>query len=185
MRLVSGNYIIISILLSLPFMPVTLQAESKDAGIESSIHNGELQWQTKREFPPDPLTPAKVLAAPFRIPELLLRLVFLPLQSFVEYSEEVDLPHRAYDFFSNDDHSVFSYPTSSFATLEFSDTEGLTLGATYYDSKFIDRERKLKIKAEISTHEDFSGSIHFRRPDSRANPYFYTLHLHYCYLKLI
>ena len=179
MRLVSGNYIIISILLSLLFMPVTLQAESNDAGIEPSHIKEDLQWKTEREFPPEPLTPAKVLAAPFRIPELLLRLVFLPLQSFVEYSEKVDLPHRAYDFFSNDDHTVFYYPTSSFATLEFSETEGLTLGAVYYDSKFIDRERKLKIKAEISTHEDFSGSINFRRPDSRANPYFYTLHLYY------
>jgi hypothetical protein len=180
MRQFSGKYIIVLLLITLFVIQgqESLMAESKDAGNES-IRNDEVQWKTEREFPPEPLTPAKLLSAPFRIPELLLRLAFLPLQSFVEYSEEVDLPHRAYDFFSNDDHSVFYYPTSSFATLEFSDTEGLTVGAIYYDSKFIDRERKLKIKAEVSTHEDFSGSIKYWRPAERANPYFYTLHLQY------
>ncbi len=181
MRLVSGKYILILVLISLFIIQGqdALSDESKDVAIESSIKNEELQWKTEREFPPEPLTPAKVLAAPFRIPEMLLRLVFLPLQSLIEYGEEVDLPHRAYDFFSNDDHTVFYYPTTSFATLEFSDTEGLTLGAVYYDSKFIGMERKLKIKAEVSTHEDFTGSINYRLPADKANPYFYTLRLRY------
>ncbi len=181
MRPVSDKYIVILILLSLFFIsgPDFLSAENNDSAPESKIEKQEIQWRTEREFPPGPLTPANVLAAPFRIPELLLRLAFLPLQTFVEFSEKVDLPHRGYDFFSNDDHTVFYYPTSSGGTLKFSDTEGLTLGATYYDSKFLDRERKLKIKAEISTHEDFSGSINYKRPADKANPYFYTLHFRY------
>ena len=181
MRPVSGKYIVILILLSIFFISGTdfLSAENIDSGTESKIEKQEIQWRTEREFPPGPLTPTNVLAAPFRIPELLLRLAFLPLQTFVEFSEKVDLPHRAYDFFSNDDHTVFYYPTTTGGTLKFSDTEGLTLGATFYDSKFIDRERKLKIKADVSTHEDFSGSIHYSLPADRAKPYFYTLHLRY------
>jgi outer membrane protein assembly factor BamA len=181
MRLVSGKYIVFLNLISILIMlgPAFLSAEKSDAGVDSLIGKQDALWRTEREFPPEPLTPGKVLAAPFRIPEMLLRLVFLPLQIFVEYSEEVDLPHRAYDFFSNDDHTVFYYPTSTGSTLKFSSTDGLTLGAAYYDSKFLDMERKLMIKADVSTHEDFSGSVKYWRPAERANPYFYTLRLRY------
>ncbi len=181
MRLVSGKNICIILFVSLFIMQGqdVLCAQSNDAATASSTEKEEMQWKTEREFSPDPLTPGKVLAAPFRIPELLLRLVFLPLQSFIEYSEKVDLPHRAYDFFSNDDHTVFYYPTSTGGTLKFSSTEGLTLGAAFYDSRFPDGEKKLKIKADVSTHEDFSGSVKYWRPAERANPYFYTLRLGY------
>ncbi len=174
----NGNIVICLFLLLVMLMPSSLSAESNNSQTDS-IEKSKAEWKSEREFPPDPLTPGQVLLSPFRIPELVLRVVFFPLEKFVDYSEEVDLPHRAYDFFSNDDHTVFYYPTSSFATFEFSETEGLTLGAAYYDSRFLDKERKLKIKAEVSTHEDFSGSINYRRPDDRANPFFYTFHLQY------
>ena len=181
MRPFSGKYIFILFLISIFIIQGqdALWAETKDAEIKASIKKEELQWKTEREFPPEPLTPTKVLAVPFLIPEMLLRLAFLPLQQFINYGEEVDLPHRAYDFFSNDDHTIFYYPTTTGSTLKFSDTDGLTLGATYYDSRFLDMERKLKIKVEVSTHEDFSGSINYRLPADKANPYFYTLRFRY------
>jgi outer membrane protein assembly factor BamA len=57
-----------------------------------------------------PLWP-RILGAPFAVPPAIVRGVGYPLRAFGDWSEKINLPLRTMDFFSNDERTMFWYPT--------------------------------------------------------------------------
>ncbi|MCP4262613.1 MAG: hypothetical protein GY774_34685 [Planctomycetes bacterium] len=185
MKHASGKHPLISVLLFIFLLNpggsgILLASDSNLKREKSRDGREDFRWKQEREFLPEPsLTIGKVLAVPFRIPEMVLRVAFFPIREFIEFEEEVDLGERTYDFLSNEDHTIFYYPTTTLSTLKFSREDGLTLGVAYYDTDVLDKGEKFKVKADVSTHKDFSSSLKYELPDVVASPLFYTFRLQY------
>lgn len=112
----------------------------------------------EREFAGPP-TWGEILLSPLKIPELLLRTATLPVKGLIVLNERVDLIDRAIDWFSNENRTLWYYPTLAYST-----TDGFAVGATFKNKEFLgDPEQELKLSAEMRTNSDYGFEAEFER----------------------
>lgn len=134
---------------------------------QKSLAETESLTIKEREFK-DPDRLGDVLISPFYIPEYLFRGLFWPLKKFVNFAEEVHLPSRAKDFFSNEDHTIWLYPIVTYST-----DDGFSAGLNFKNKDVFDVDKyEIGASAIVYANSDQAYSFSFEKEQAWHQTFF-------------